>query len=85
MTVEQVFVGSVAILLGALAVVAAIHNHDWYFRLRKACWIEKRWGRTAVRIVYALLGIALITLGTGIATEHWWGGAMDWWSAGKVE
>lgn len=72
MTVEQVFVGTVAILLGSFAVVAAIHNHDWYFRLCKARWIEKRWGRTAVRIAYALTGFVLIALGFGIATEHWW-------------
>jgi len=67
MTTEQVFVGSVAILLGLFAVVAAIHNHDWYFRLRKARWIEERWGRTPVRIIYGLLGITLIALGIGIA------------------
>jgi hypothetical protein len=85
MTVEQVFVGTVAILLGLLAVIAAIHNHDWYFRLRKARWIEQRWGRTPVRIIYAVLGIALIAMGAGIAMEHWRGGIMEWWSRGMVE
>lgn len=79
MTAEQLFVGSVAILLGLFAIIAALHNHDWYFRFPKARWIEKRWGRTAARIVYSMLGFALIALGAGIVTEHWWGGITAWW------
>ena len=66
MGAEQLFVGSVAILVGFFGLVAAIHNHDWYFRLPKARWIEKRLGRTAARVVYAMLGIALVVLGIGI-------------------
>jgi len=62
MPADQLFVGAIAFILGALALTAAIHNRDWYFRLPKARWIEDRWGRGAVRIAYALLGIALIAL-----------------------
>ncbi len=63
MTVEQLFVGAVAFVLGLLALIAAIHNRDWYFRLPKARWIQDRWGRGTARFVYALLGTALIALG----------------------
>ena len=63
MTADQLFVGAVAFILGLLALTAAIHNRDWYFRLPKARWIENRWGRSTARIVYALLGVGLITLG----------------------
>lgn len=49
--------------LGLLALIAAIHNRDCYFRLPKARWIQDRWGRGTARVVYALLGIGLITLG----------------------
>ncbi len=66
MTADQLFVGAVAFILGLLALIAAIHNRDWYFRLPKARWIEERWGRNAVRVVYGLLGIALIALGVVI-------------------
>lgn len=68
MTAEQLFVGAVAFILGLLALIAAIHNRDWYFRLPKARWIEDRWGRSTVRVVYALLGIALIALGLVIVS-----------------
>ncbi len=62
MTADQLFVGAIAFILGLLALIAAIHNRDWYFRLPKARWIQERWGRGTVRAVYALLGIALIAL-----------------------
>lgn len=66
MTADQLFVGAVAFGLGLLALIAAIHNRDWYFRLPKARWIEERWGRSTVRVVYGLLGAALIALGVVI-------------------
>jgi hypothetical protein len=66
MSVDQLFVGAVAFILGLLALTAAIHNRDWYFRLPKARWIENRWGRSTVRVVYALLGAGLVALGIAI-------------------
>jgi hypothetical protein len=66
MSVDQLFVGAVALILGLLALTAAIHNRDWYFRLPKARWIENRWGRSTARVVYALLGAGLIALGIAI-------------------
>ena len=70
MTVDQLFVGAVAFILGLLALTAAIHNRDWYFRLPKARWIENRWGRSTARVVYVLLGAGLIALGIAIVLGH---------------
>jgi hypothetical protein len=66
MSGEQLFVGGVSILLGILGLVAAIHNHDWYYQLPKTRWVEARWGRVAARLAYATLGIALVVLGVVI-------------------
>ena len=67
MKTEHLFVGGVAILLGALALLAAIHNRDCYYRLPKTRWIENRWGRPVARIFYAAVGVVLLTLGTCVA------------------
>ncbi len=67
MKTEHLFVGGVAILLGALALLAAVHNRDWYYQLPKTRWIEKRWGRRAARIFYAVVGVALLALGVCVA------------------
>jgi len=70
MTADQVFVAAVAFILGILSLTAAIHNRDWYFRLPKARWIEERWGRTAVRAAYFILGAFLIALGVVIVLGY---------------
>jgi hypothetical protein len=67
MNLEELFVGFVAVTLGALAAAAAVSNLDWCYRLHKIRWIEARWGRAGARIFYALLGAALIGLGVAIA------------------
>lgn len=67
MSIEQVFVGAVAIILGAVCAAAGLFELSWFFRLPKARWIEARWGRRATRIGFGLLGLALILLGSYIA------------------
>jgi hypothetical protein len=64
---EHLFVGGVAIVLGTIALVAAIHDHDWYYQLPKTRWIEKRWGRRGARMFYATLGAVLLALGACVA------------------
>jgi len=66
MSAEQVMMGSVAMLIGISALVAAIHNRDSYFRLRKLHWIDERWGRKAARTFCAALGATLLILGIAI-------------------
>lgn len=67
MTYPDIFVGSVAIGVGLLALLASLRNWELFFRSWKAEWIERLGGRTAVRTAYALFGIVLITLGIAIA------------------
>ena len=63
MSAEQVLMGSVALLIGILALTAAIHNQDSYFRLQKLRWIDERLGRKAARTFCAVLGATLLILG----------------------
>ena len=67
---EDLFVGSVAILLGSLLVGCAITNWSWYYSLRTAQLLERVLGRSGVRIFHALLGLAIIALGVAIARGH---------------
>ncbi len=63
---ERFFMMSVAAVLGLLALIAAVHNHDAYYRLPKARFIESLGGRIAARLAYALLGLVLIGLSVAI-------------------
>ena len=63
----DMFVGSVAMALGAFVASAAIFNWEWYYQLRKPRWVESLWGRTAARIIFAILGLGLMVLGAVIA------------------
>jgi hypothetical protein len=67
MSLERWFMMTMAMGLGLLAVVAAIHNHEIYYRLPKARLIEDLGGRNAVRIAYGVLGLTFIGLGVAIA------------------
>jgi hypothetical protein len=63
MSIEQTFVGAVAILLGLVCAAAGLFEISWFFRLPKAQWAEARWGRRATRVGFGLLGLSLILLG----------------------
>ena len=66
----DIFVGSVAIVVGAVVVSAAIFNWEWYYQLHKARWIESFCGRSGARAVFAVVGLGLIVLGSAIALGH---------------
>lgn len=55
--------GSLALILALLAIGAAIHNRDSYYRLQKIRWIDERWGRRVARSVYVVAGLLLALLG----------------------
>ena len=67
MLFENYFVGGVAVVLGSLVLAGAVLNVEWYFRLRKARWVESRAGRKGVRVVYGIVGTGLILIGIAIA------------------
>ena len=61
---HQYLVGSVALVLGALALGASVSNHDQLFRLAKLRLLEDLVGRGGARWVCGLLGCSLIVIGT---------------------
>ncbi len=67
MSPADIFVGAVAACLGVWAIYSAMFNTEWCYQLRKAQWLESRLGRGGARIVFALLGLALIAMGAAIA------------------
>ena len=67
MLITDLFVGSVAIILGSLVVAAAIFNWQWYYELHKARLVEGFCGRKGARLFFAVLGLGLILLGGAIA------------------
>ncbi len=60
---QDVFMAGLALLLALLAIGAAMHNRDRYYRLPKVRWIDQRWGRGVARVVYAVMGLILLALG----------------------
>ena len=69
---EDLFVGTVAVVLGALLVTAASVNWAWYYSLRSARFLESKLTRTGARIVHGLLGLALIAVGLAVAAGFRW-------------
>ncbi|MBP89359.1 MAG: hypothetical protein CMJ64_22045 [Planctomycetaceae bacterium] len=67
MTYQDLFVGAVAVSLGVLGLLASIRNWELCYRSWKTEWIKGVGGRLAVRAIYALLGLGLISLGLAIA------------------
>lgn len=66
MSLERVFMASVAGLAGLLALIAAIHNHEVYYRLPKFRLVEDLGGRAAARLAYVLLGLTFLGLAAAI-------------------
>jgi hypothetical protein len=60
---HQWLVGGVAIVLGALSLLASLTNHEWFFQLNKLRLLERALGRQAARWICALLGCGLLVLG----------------------
>jgi len=57
---DDLIVIAVALILAALALGGALLNLDPLFRLGLARKLERARGRTAVRILYAVVGLLLI-------------------------
>jgi hypothetical protein len=63
----DVFVGAVSVAIGLWALGSSIFNWESAYRLAKARWFEKRYGRRGARTFYAVLGILMLVLGVAIA------------------
>jgi small neutral amino acid transporter SnatA (MarC family) len=69
---EDLFVGSVAAAIGFFLLTAAARNWPQLYSLRSSRWLESHLTRTKVRILHALLGLALMALGLAIAQGYRW-------------
>ena len=65
---HQLFIGSVALVLGVLALGAALANYDGMFQLAKLRMLEETVGRSGARLACGLLGCGLIVVGGLIVT-----------------
>jgi len=70
MNAQDVFVAITAGTLGFLALVSAVSNWDFSFRLRTAQWIETKQGRGGARLFYAIVGTILIGMAF-LITSGW--------------
>jgi small neutral amino acid transporter SnatA (MarC family) len=68
MTLQDVFVGAVAVGIGLFALLSAAFNWDWSYQFWTARWVESRFGRRGARVFYVILGLVMIALGVAIAT-----------------
>ncbi len=67
MDMERAFVAGVSFVLGLCTLLVGVLNVEWCFRLPKARWVERRWGRLAARGLFVGLGLLLILLAAIIA------------------
>lgn len=51
------------VLVGLLAILAAVFNWDWFFTAQNSQFIVKNVGRRQVRLFYAALGCLMIATG----------------------
>jgi predicted sugar kinase len=65
---HQLFIGSVAMVLGALALGASLANYNGLFQLAKMRMLEETVGRGGARLACGLLGCGLIVVGGLIVT-----------------
>lgn len=68
MQLADIFVGTIAALIGATAIAIAVANWGWGFQFWVGRVIDARVSRTASRVVYAIVGAALVALGIAIAS-----------------
>jgi hypothetical protein len=66
---ERLCMSGVAVVVGALALVAACTNRDMFYQLPKVRLLESSWGRPAARVFFGIVGVFLILLAIFIVTD----------------
>ncbi len=51
------------VLLGAVSLVAALLNANWFFTARNTQFVVQNVGRNRARLFYGVLGVLLIAMG----------------------
>ena len=66
MLMQDLFVGGVSIGLGLASLWTALLNSEAPFQLAMPKLVERQFGRFGARVVFALLGAALVTAGVAV-------------------
>ena len=66
MILEDVIVGTVSTIIGAIGIAAGIGNWDACYELTKTRWLVSRVGRTRARVVFIVAGLLFVVLGIAI-------------------
>lgn len=61
--ITHYIIQSVFVLVGLMAVLAAIFNWDWFFTAHNSRFIVENVGRLRARLFYAILGLFMIATG----------------------
>jgi len=64
---SDIFVGSIAVVIGVTALLTALYNWERPYQFWLARIIARQFGHTSARIYYASLGLLIIGLGVFIA------------------
>lgn len=67
MPLQDLFVGSVAVIFGLLLLGGAALDGAWLMRLTKPRMLSESLGKTATRAILGLIGAGLIAIGISIA------------------
>lgn len=54
---------AIFVIVGLLAILAALFNWDWFFNARNSQFIVGNVGRSRARVFYALLGCMMMATG----------------------
>lgn len=61
--ITHYIIQSVFVLVGLMAVLAAVFNWDWFFTANNTRFIVKNVGRVRARLFYAAIGLLMIATG----------------------
>lgn len=61
--ITHYIIQSVFVLVGLMAILAAIFNWDWFFTAHNSRFIVENVGRLRARLFYAILGLFMIATG----------------------
>ncbi|MDX1944480.1 MAG: hypothetical protein SFU86_03665 [Pirellulaceae bacterium] len=71
---QDLFVGSVAVILGLSLLAGAVFDGRWLMQLAKPQWLAGSLGKGRARVAIGLVGAALIGIGVSI----WSGWRVNW-------
>jgi len=69
MQADEIFVGAIALVIGAMALSASLGWWHQPFRVRAIMAIQERWGGVAARIVLGCIAVGMLASGVAILLD----------------